>query len=330
MGYWEDLANYVKSADVPAVEISSVRQDLGLPYVGEDNEAIGRLASEHLLERNFKSFAWAPFWDDQVNEERYLGFSRSLQAAGYECLRLIPVNNRKAASHSRHLNWTLRRSSLIRAIRSLHHPVGIFCYNDYVATDIMDACIEAGIRIPQEVAVIGVDNDPILCECAQVPLTSVRHDLEGMAYQAAALLDRLMEGQAAPIVPERIAPKGVITRKSTDVLAIEHPEVAKASRYIQANFVRKDLSVSSVVEACNLSRRFLEKAFRNELDRSILAEIQRVRMNHARTLLESTKSAIATVAMKSGFGNLNHFFRVFRTHNRMTPRAFRLANKSAA
>ena len=182
-----------------AVEISSVRQDLGLPYVGEDNEAIGRLASEHLLERNFKSFAWAPFWDDQVNEERYLGFSRSLQAAGYECLRLIPVN-RKAASHSRHLNWTLRRSSLIRAIRSLHHPVGIFCYNDYVATDIMDACIEAGIRIPQEVAVIGVDNDPILCECAQVPLTSVRHDLEGMAYQAAALLDRLMEGQAAPMM----------------------------------------------------------------------------------------------------------------------------------
>ncbi len=330
VGYWEELANYVKSADVPAVEISSVRQDLGLPHVGEDNEAIGRLASEHLLQRNFKSFAWAPFWDDQVNKERYLGFSRSLQAAGYECVRLIPVSNRKEASHSRHLNWTLRRRSLIRAIRSLHHPVGIFCYNDYVATDIMDACIEAGIHIPQEVAVIGVDNDPILCECAQVPLTSVRHDLEGMAYQAAALLDRLMEGRAAPIVPERIAPKGVITRKSTDVLAIEHPEVAKASRYIRANFVRKDLSVSSVVEECNLSRRFLEKAFRKELDRSILAEILRIRVNHARTLLESTELAIATVAMKSGFGNLNHFFRVFRTQTKMTPRAFRLANKSIA
>jgi LacI family transcriptional regulator len=264
VGYWEELACYVKSAGIPAVEISSVRRDLGLPYVGEDNEAIGRMAAEHLLERNLKNFAWAPFWDDRVNEERCRGFARSVQAAGYDCARLVPVKLRKS-SGSKHLNWTSRRSWLIRTLRSLRRPVGIFCYNDYVATDIVDVCIEAGLNIPEQVAVIGVDNDQVLCDCAHVPLSSVRHDLEGMAYEAAALLDRLMDGKAPPVTPKRIAPKGVVTRKSTDMLAAEHPEVAKTLRFIQANFFRTNLSVDTIVEAGRLPRRSLEWHFGTSL-----------------------------------------------------------------
>jgi LacI family transcriptional regulator len=330
VGYWEELACYVKSAGIPAVEISSVRRDLGLPYVGEDNEAIGRMAAEHLLGRNLKNFAWAPFWDDQVNEERCLGFARSVQAAGYSCVRLVPVNVnvRKSAFGSRHLNWSSRRSWLIRTIRSLRRPVGIFCYNDYVATDIVDVCIEAGLNIPEQVAVIGVDNDPVLCDCTHVPLSSVRHDLEGMAYEAAALLDRLMDGKAPPVTPKRIAPKGVVTRKSTDMLAVEHPEVAKALRFIQANFSRTNLSVCTIVEAGKLPRRSLEMAFRNELNRSILSEILRIRMKQARNLLQTTELPMADIAIRSGFANLNHFFRVFRTQIEMTPRAFRVASQS--
>jgi len=330
VGYWEDLASYVKSAGIPAVEISSVRRDLGLPYVGEDNEAIGRIAAEHLLALNLKNFAWAPFWDDHVNEERCLGFERSVQAAGYSCVHLVPVNVnvRKSAFGSRHLNWSSRRSWLIRTIRSLRRPVGIFCYNDYVATDIVDVCIEAGLDIPEQVAVIGVDNDPVLCDCTHVPISSVRHDLEGMAYQAAALLDRLMDGEAPPVAPKRIAPKGVVTRKSTDMLAVENPEVAEALRYIQANFYRTNLSVSTIVEAGKLPRRSLEMAFRNEFNRSILSEILRVRMKHARHLLETTDLPVADVAIRSGFANLNSFHRVFRTQSELTPRSFRTASQS--
>src|SRR5258706_306145 len=110
--------------------------------------------------------------------------------------------------------------------KDLGIPLGIFCYNDCVAADIVDACIESGIRIPDEVAVLGVDNDPVICDCVQVPLSSVRHDLEGMAYEAAALLDRLMNGGSPPEIPKRIAPKGVVTRKSTEVLAVENSDVA--------------------------------------------------------------------------------------------------------
>jgi LacI family transcriptional regulator len=329
VGHWEELAKFVVSARMPVVEISSVRKDLGIPCVMEDNEAIGRLGAEHLLERNLKTFVWAPFWDDTVNEERFLGFATAIRSAGFDCVRLLPVNTRRSARSSRHMNRTLRRRWVIHTIRSLRYPLGIFCYNDCVAADIVDACIESGIRIPDEVAVLGVDNDPVICDCVQVPLSSVRHDLEGMAYEAAALLDHLMNGGSPPEVPKRIAPKGVVTRKSTEVLAVDDPDVANALGYIQENFPRGSLSVDDVVAHGRVPRRSLERAFREELQRTILHEILRVRVNHAQKLLETTPHSVTDIAIRSGFASLNHFYRVFRTRTGLTPRAFRLARQLA-
>jgi LacI family transcriptional regulator len=297
VGHWEELANYVISAGVPVVEISSVRKDLGIPCVMEDNHAIGRLGAGHLLERNFKNFAWAPFCDDEVNEERFRGFADAVRAGGFDCVQLLPVNTR------------------------------IFCYNDCVAADIVDACIEAEIQIPDQVAVLGVDNDPVICDCVQVPLSSVRHDLEGMAYEAAALLDALINGEPAPKIPKRISPKGVVTRKSTEVLAVENPDVSTALSYIQGNFLRGNLSVDDIVAHTQLSRRSLERVFREELQRTMLHEILRVRVNHAQKLLETTSLSVTDIAARSGFASLNHFFRVFHGRTGLTPRAFRLARR---
>ncbi len=329
VGHWEELAKFVVSAHIPVVEISSVRKDLGIPCVMEDNEAIGRLGAEHLLERNLKTFVWAPFWDDTVNEERFQGFATAIRSAGFDCVRLLPVNTRRSARLSRHMNRTLRRRWVIHTIRSLRYPLGIFCYNDCVAADIVDACIESGIRIPDEVAVLGVDNDPVICDCVQVPLSSVRHDLEGMAYEAAALLDCLMNGGSPPEIPKRIAPKGVVTRKSTEVLAVDNPDVASALGYIQDNFPRGNLSVDDVVAHGRVPRRSLERAFRDELQRTILNEILRVRVNHAQKLLETTPHSVTDIAIRSGFASLNHFYRVFRARTGLTPRAFRLARQLA-
>jgi LacI family transcriptional regulator len=323
VGHWQELAQYVVSAGVPAVEISSVRRDLGLPYASEDNQAIGRLAAEHFLERNFKNFAWAPFWDDAVNEERFQAFAASVRAAGYDCVRLLPINTGRSARRSRRMGWMSRRRRVVQMIRSMRHPVGIFCYNDCVAADIVDACSEVGIRIPEQVAVLGVDDDPVVCDCVQVPLSSVRHDLEGMAYEAAALLDLLMNGKMLPKHPKPIAPKGVVTRKSTDVLAVENPDVAGALCYIQKNFSRHDLSVQDVVAHGRLPRRTLERAFQDDLQRTILHEILRTRVNRAQRLLETTAIMITDIAAQSGFASLNHFFRVFRSWTGQTPRAFR-------
>src|SRR6266404_7844875 len=167
------------------------------------------VSAPSICSKDLKTFVWAPFWDDMVNEERFQGFAAAIRSAGFDSVRLLPVNTRRSARASRHMNWTLRRRWVIHTIRSLRYPLGIFCYNDCVAADIVDACIEAGIRIPDQVAVLGVDNDPVICDCVQVPLSSVRHDLEGMAYEAAALLDRLINGEPPPNIPKRIPPRGV-------------------------------------------------------------------------------------------------------------------------
>jgi LacI family transcriptional regulator len=160
----------------------------------------------------------------------------------------------------------------------------------------------------------------------QVPLSSVRHDLEGMAYEAAALLDRLMNGEPAPDSPKRITPKGVVTRKSTDILAVEDPDVENALNYIRGNFRSANLSVDDVVSHSRVPRRSLERAFRDELQRTILHEIVRVRVGHAQRLLETTPHSVTDIAAQSGFTSLNHFFRVFRRRTGVTPRTFRQAH----
>ncbi|MGA8477314.1 MAG: substrate-binding domain-containing protein [Chthoniobacterales bacterium] len=267
-----------------------------------------------------------PFSDDAVNEERFRGFAASVREAGFDCLRLLTFSTRRDSRLNRHLNWTLRRR-LIKTIRSLRHPLGIFCYNDCVAADIVDACIEAGIQIPDQVALLGVDNDPVICDCVQVPLSSVRHDLEGMAYEAAALLDRLINGEAPPEIPQRIAPKGVVTRRSTELLAVEDPTVSTALMYIQAKFCEGNLSVGDVAAHCRVPRRSLERAFQREMQRTVLHEILRVRVNYAQKLLETTPLSVTDIAARSRFVNLNHFFRVFQGRTHLTPRKFQLARQ---
>jgi LacI family transcriptional regulator len=165
----------------------------------------------------------------------------------------------------------------------------------------------------------------VICDCVQVPLSSVRHDLEGMAYEAAALLDRLMDGLSPPKTPKRITPKGVVTRKSTEILAVENPAVAQALSFIQTNFAKPNLSVDDIVAHGQVPRRSLERAFRAEFGRTILHEILRVRTNHAQKLLETSNQSITGIATSSGFTSINHFYRVFRECTGQTPRAFRLS-----
>jgi LacI family transcriptional regulator len=149
-----------------------------------------------------------------------------------------------------------------------------------------------------------------------------------MAYEAAALLDRLIDGHSPPVAPKRITPKGVVTRKSTEILAVENPAVAHALSFIQTNFDNPSLSVDDVVTDGQLPRRSLERAFRAEFGRTILHEILRVRTNHAEKLLETTDQPITEIATSSGFTSVNHFYRVFRDRTALTPRSFRLSRRT--
>jgi len=179
------------------------------------------------------------------------------------------------------------------------------------------------MRTPEEVAVVGVDNDDLVCECLSVPLSSVHHDLERLGYEGAALLDRLMDGEPAPRQPIRISPKGVVMRKSSDLIAVEHPEVAAALRFIRERY-QGPLAVAEVVAATRLSRRGLEKAFHAHVGCTINDEILRVRLTRARELLAHTDQRILAISAATGFSRPQYFRTVFRQATGKTSRQYRL------
>ncbi len=321
IGGRDDLAEFILGSGLPAVEISMVRNDIQLPRVEGDNDQIGRLAAEHFLERGFRHFAWAPFMDDVVNTERHRGFADCLANHNLSCESLPTAETQHDDSTSR--DWASRRKHLIHTLGSLPNPLAVFAYNDCVAADVIDACDDAGLLVPEAVAVLGVDNDTLLCECVRVPLSSVCHDLEGMAYQAAALLDRMMSGAAPPREVVRVAPKGLVTRRSTDIVAVDNLQLARALRYIRDHFADPLLGVEEVVAATDISRRQLEKAFRRELDRSLNEEIVRVRMEKVRHLLATTNMKVVDVAAACGFSRPSHLFRTFRKLTGVGPKTYR-------
>ena len=321
IGYRDDLAEFILSSGLPAVEISMVRYEINLPRVEGDSEMIGRLAANHFLERGFRHYAWAPLIEDVLNTERYRGFANRLAKEGFTCSLLPPADARHGDPVRQ--DWVARRRLLKSELRRLPKPLAVFSYNDCVAADIIDACEDAGLLVPEAVAVMGVDNDPILCECVRVPLSSVCHDLEGLAYQAAALLDRLMAGKKSPQEVLRVPPTGVVTRRSTDIVAVDNLQVARALRYIGDHYSDPLLGVNDIVAATDFSRRELEKAFRQELKRTPNEEVVRVRMNEARRLIETSTLKAVEISAKTGFSRPNHFFRTFRKAVGMSPKAYR-------
>lgn len=321
VGYRDDLADFILKTKLPAVEISMVRDDLGLPCVEGDNEMIGRLAAEHFLERGFRNFVWSPLMDDKLNHERHQGFAQRLALDKIKCHVLPAADSKGSKGGTR--DWSARRKLLVEELIRLPKPLAAFGYNDCVAADLIDACNTAGLLVPEAVAVMGVDNDMMLCECLRVPLSSVCHDLEGMAYKSAALLDRLMSGKPVPKKIPRVQPTGVATRRSSDILAVNNLEVAKALRFIHDHFANPLLSVDDIVAATSVSRRPLEKAFRSELLRTVNEEVVRVRLEKVKTLLAATQLSVADISAQTGFTRPNHLFRIFRRQLGMNPKQFR-------
>ncbi len=191
-GFRDDLADFIRQARLPRVELSLLRDDLDVPKVASDNHGIGRMAAEYFLERYFKNFAVAPFADDVPDHERLGGFIETLKNAGFGCCSL--PTEMMSNDRSNRVNWITRRRKLIKALQQVPKPFAVFAYNDGVGVEVIDACLEAGLLVPEQVAVLGVDNDQIVCESVPIALSSIQYDLEVLAYEGAALLDRLMDG----------------------------------------------------------------------------------------------------------------------------------------
>ena len=322
VGYWSELVDFVRSAPEPCVELTNVRPDLDEPRVHGDNRKIGEIAAQHFIDRGYRNYAWAPFSNDMINQHRYDGFFDLINRRGFDC-PILPAEYRFSKKHAK-TDWAKHQKLLVKAIKKLPTPLAIFCYNDCVAAKVLNVCQEANLKVPEEIALVGVDNDELLCESVSVPLTRVLHDLEGIGYEGAKLLDQVMDGEKPQTDPLTVPPKGIVVRQSSDMVAVDNPEVAHALRYIWDHYGDNELTVGTIVKASALSRRPLEIAFRHELGKTINDEIIEVRLNKVTDLLKHTHMPITEISKATGFTRPNHLFRTFGKHFGVSPKTYRL------
>ena len=290
------------------------------PVVAMDDVAAGAQAAEHLMDCRLQRFAfygYKPEFKASVN--RLAGFRDALTARGFRC-EVCPMAVPSGAQRWAHSH----RPDLITWLRALPKPVGILALDDTNAHDLAEACAEADIGVPDHVAIIGVNNDDLLCESAWPPLSSVNADYTRIGFAAAKLLDRLLDGEGLPR-DERLVllpPLGVVRRQSTDVLAVTDPNLADAIRFIREHAC-DPCTVDDVLGKVPVGRRWLERAFVAHLGRTPKEEITRVRIETARRLLAHSDLSIAEVVARCGYQELKSFYTAFGNLTGTTPAAYR-------
>lgn len=317
------LARHVRRLGLPTVDVLHEEGLPGIPGVVPDQAAVVRLAVEHLMERGLEHFAYCGLPGVIFSEERCRGFVQSLAAAGH---RVEVFDGRRSARTSGLAECekdALRHADELAAwLRRLPKPVGLMACNDMRAYQVFTVCREYGILVPDEVALIGVDNDVVQCELCDPPLSSVDNNSERVGYEAAALLDRMIQGRG-PVPPLTfVEPAGVVARRSTDVLSIANREVVDIVRHVREHAC-EGLTPGGLAQHAALSRSTLERWFLKHLGRSVNEEICRVRLHRIKELLVSSDLPLREIARLSGFAYAETMHRVFRSAVGQTPGQYR-------
>ncbi|HEX4342853.1 MAG TPA: DNA-binding transcriptional regulator [Verrucomicrobiae bacterium] len=311
------LARRLKHMKVPTVDLNDLHDGLKLPWVGSNHHTIGRLGASHFVERGFRNFAFCGFSNELWAAQRRDGFRSTVEKEKQP----IPVyeSSWRGSNVSR---WDLEIKHIGKWLAGLPKPVGVMACNDARALHVLDACQQADILVPEEVAVVGVDNEEIFCELCNPALSSVAPDAERIGYQAAELLDQLMSGQSPPCRRILIDPIRVVTRRSSDTLAIKDRTVAAAIRYISDQALH-GCTVADVVKFVRASRSFLERKFRQHLKRSPQAEIRRIQADRIKQLLTETDYTLERISELSGFEHPEYMSVVFKRLFDQTPGQYR-------
>lgn len=317
-------AAIARALDMPVVNLTAYLENTGIPTVMVDHQEIGRLAATHLLEQRFHRFGYYGVRNIFYSEQRRSGFAGAIRQAGGQCrvLEVLPLE--ASPGH-----WRRHQRELDSWLKSLTPPVGIMASTDLRAGIVADACSRLGLAIPDDVALIGVDNDPIACELCQPPLSSVARNDHEVGRRAAALLDDLMSGRPPPEKPILIAPDGVVCRRTTETMAIDDARVAAAVRLIREHLHEK-FGVERLIASSGLSRRWLEYRFQESLGCTPYAMINQLRVERAKQLLANPgKHTLSQIAEACGFSELRRFRLAFRRVTGKTPAQFRKATKGA-
>jgi LacI family transcriptional regulator len=295
---------------VPAVNIASASERRGIATVCVDNRSIGQLAAEHLLSLGHRQLAFVGIKHRRFSEQRAAAFEAAAAAHVDSTCRLHWLRERRGAKLSPE-GATISPETLQDLVATLPRPVGVFAVNDAIAQSLIDACLTKGLRVPDEVSVIGVDNSRLLCETVRPTVSSIDPNQHRVGFAAAELLDQLMAGQSPFDTNRVISPAGVVVRESTQVLAIDDADVVRAIRFIQASSYRP-IQVDEVVAATNCSRRPLEIRFKKARGQTILNEIHQSQIGRAKELLTQTDLPVTALYGECGFNSYERFQSVFR------------------
>lgn len=309
------IAKALSELHVPIVDLSSRRYLPAAPVVTTDNAIIARLAFDHFRERGFQHFAFCGDQRFAWSIARGGFFDERVREAGFDCLHYITPPSHDADSDP-------ETDLIAEWLRGLTCPVAVFACYDARGQQVLDACQRAGLSVPEQVAVVGVDNDELLCELSPPPLSSVIPDTRRTGWEAAALLAQMMRGESVKADVHRVPPLGVCIRQSSDTYAVDDSRIARALQYIRENAFT-GISVADVLHHCPMSRRVLEQRMQELLGRSPREEILRLQIQRAKTLLTSTDLNLEQVAERSGFRSAQYLSVAFKREVEIPPSDYR-------
>jgi LacI family transcriptional regulator len=317
-----EVAEFIGKLGIPVVNLRAILPGLPFPYIGIDHTAVARLAAEHLMARGFRHFGF-------VGRQR--GVHPGLDLRGDCFLELVKTAGTTSARFEVKesgvsgptASWEQEQDKMARWIAGLPRPLGIMAANDEKGLQVLDACRRGNIKVPDEVAVIGADNDVPMCDLAVPPLTSIDVNSDQIGYNAAALLDQLMDGKKADAAVTLVPPHSVVVRRSTDTTAGDDPDVNEALRFIRDQ-ASSAITLGDVSRHVGISRTLLQARIKKVTGHTIHEEIERIRLARTMELLLMPQLSIKQVAMKAGFSSTQYLTRVFKARLGETPARFRL------
>ena len=312
-----------------AVADVSCEMKLDAPFargVLQDNRAIGVLAARHFIEHRFAHFAFCGFDGKRFSDERRDAFARCLELNHFDCLlyrspKCALAGLDAAIAHAERLGSGPDGRRLQSWLDTLPKPVAIFCANDLRAFQVSEACKSRHLEMPKAVAILGVDNDTLVCNFTSPTLSSIDPDAFALGYSAAERLGRILDGDRK-FQPRKIGPKGIVPRDSTEVYPLDPPWLSDALVFIRRN-VNRRLSANDVYAHLRLSHTSVNRAFREKLATTVQREIRTTQLAEAKRLLRDTALPLAEIAKRAGFATPQYFSNVFASAFGRAPSTFR-------
>lgn len=308
------MYDFLIASGLPAVNVSSRYAMPETSSVVPDNHAAGRLAAAHLIDAGYPRFAFCGHSNHHYAQLRHDGFARGLREAGHDCRRLLESDAKL-------------RATITPWLKALPTPVGVLASNDGVGRMITEHAAQFGMSVPEELGVMGIDDDDLVCGLSDPPLSSVALNGERIGYEAMAMLRRVINGNATGHEALTVAPSGVVPRESTEFVDLEDGLVVRAIRLIRAH-AHEPIQIDWLVDQLTISRRALEVRFRRARGRTLWEEVQFAHVHRAKELLRDTDGRMEQVALASGFPHAKQLSTIFKKFTGQTPTSYRRSSRA--